>query len=420
MNFWDAIHEPVLTRARAPTGSKRPTIIQTAPYAGMGRCTEAEKLSAVYACINIRSGDIASLPYYLMNRYTKERAPDDDILYLLNVRPNVRMTPQTYRMVLERSVAVTGNAYDWIIRDPRTRRITDLIPLTGDLVYRLYDTKGNLWYQVTDPVTKEVFTLPQEDVCDYKDETRDGVNGISVLSYASEVVGSGLAAQAYNKSFYENGGQPSGILTVEADLSGNVYKDGEDTGQTMKDAMRDEWEHAHGGAANAHKIAILDHGLKYQSLAISQKDAMFVEQYAQNIADVARFFNFPLYKLQAGKQSYNANEQNAIEYARSLLPRILQREQERTYKLLSLTDQAKGWQLRVNMMALERSDPKARAEYYREMKHMGAYSTNDIRSYEDLPDIEGGDEYEASLNYVPQRHWAELSQQRAGGKAGTE
>ena len=47
MNFWDAIHEPVLTRARAPTGSKRPTIIQTAPYAGMGRCTEAEKLSAL-------------------------------------------------------------------------------------------------------------------------------------------------------------------------------------------------------------------------------------------------------------------------------------------------------------------------------------------------------------------------------------
>src|SRR5699024_28166 len=99
----------------------------------------------------------------------------------------------------------------------------ELIPLTGDLVQRMIDKKRNIWYQITDPVTGETFTLPQEDVCDYKVPSHDGLTGESRLSFASEVIRSGLAAQTYNQAFYESGGQPSGVLTVDADLSGLEY-----------------------------------------------------------------------------------------------------------------------------------------------------------------------------------------------------
>lgn len=420
MTFLEALNSPFGARVRSPTVDKSPTIIQTGSFAGT-RCTEAEKLSTVYACVNIRSGDIASLPNYVINRYTKERDPKHPALALLNVRPNVRMTPFARRKLLEYSIAVTGNAYDWIIRDPITRRAVELIPMTGDLVQRGMDKYGNLWYQVTDPVTKEVFVLPQEDVCDYKDATHDGINGVSVLTYANDVVQSGLAAQAYNRAFYENGGQPSGILTVDADLSGYEYDaQGSPTGRRVKDVLREDWEQHQGGAMNAHKIAILDHGLKYQSLAISQKDAMFIEQQAQTVEDVARYFNMPLYKLQAGKQSYNSNEQQAIEYTGSLRPSVIQREQEQTYKLLPPSDLNAGWAVGTNMMALLRSDSQARANYYREMKYMGAYSVNDIRAYEDMPAVKGGDQHAESLNYVPLELWPELSVKRAGGKENSE
>jgi HK97 family phage portal protein len=147
---------------------------------------------------------------------------------------------------------------------------------------------------------------------------------------------------------------------------------------------------------------------------------MFIEQQSQTIEDIARYFMVPLYKLQHGKQSYNSNEQNAIEYMGRLQPRVSQMEEEQTWKLLSMDDILKGLEIRSNMMALLRSDQKSRADYYRIMHQEGVYSINDILALEDMPDVEGGDEHAISLNFVPLRLWPELSIKRNGGKPGGE
>ena len=420
MNLLKAINNP-LTRNRSPTGKATPTIVQTGSLVGGRVQTQAEKLSCVFSCMNIRSNDLACLPNYVINRYSKERDPIHPVLALLNIRPNAMMTPFDRRKLLAYSVDATGNAFDWILRDPATGRPAELIPLTGDLVQRMVDKRRNIWYQITNPVTGETFTLPQEDVCDYKGPSHDGFNGQSILSFASEVIRSGLAAQAYNQAFYESGGQPSGVLTVDADLTGWEYNEnGEKTGRTMKEVLRDEWEKIHSGAQNSHRIAILDHGLKYQSLAISQRDAMFIESQAQTVEDIARYFSMPLYKLQHGKQSYNSNEQNSIEYAGSLRPSVIRNEQEQTWKLLMPSEISEGWEIGTNMMALLRSDSKARAEYYKIMREIGPYSVNDVLGLEDLPSVPGGDTRQASLNFVPLHLWESLSQQRAGGNGGSK
>lgn len=420
MNILEVINNP-LTRNRSPTKTVQPAIVQTGALVTGGRQTQAEKLSCVFSCMDIRSNDLACLPNYVINRYTKERKPEHPALFLLNIRPNAMMSPFDRRKLLAYSVDATGNAFDWIIRNPATGRPEELIPLTGDLVQRLVDKKRNIWYQITDPVTGETFTLPQEDVCDYKGPSHDGLTGESRLSFASEVIRSGLAAQTYNQAFYESGGQPSGVLTVDADLSGLEYNENnEPTGRTVKDVLRDEWEKIHSGAQNSHRIAILDHGLKYQSLSISQRDAMFIESQAQTVEDIARYFSMPLYKLQHGKQSYNSNEQNSIEYAGSLRPSVIRNEQEQTWKLLTPTEIAEGWEIGTNMMALLRSDSAARSAYYKTMWEVGAYSVNDILALEDLPAVPGGEARAANLNFVPLERWEELSVLRAGGKGGTK
>lgn len=415
MNILKALNTPVNARVRSPTipGGVAPVALGI----GGGMIPhDAEKLSVVFACLDIRSDDFGSLPNYINNSRTKERNPDHAILRLLNIRPNVRMTPFTRRKLLSYSIDTTGNAYDWIFRDPVSAEPIELIPLTGELVQRLVDKEGNLWYRVTNPVTGDSMILPQEDICDYKGPTRDGINGMSRLEYAREVTASGLAAQQYNRSFYENGGQPSGVLTVDSDLTGFEYDaEGHPTGRTVKDVLHEEWEKYHSGAKNAYRVAILDRGLKYQSLSITQKDAMFIEQQSQTVEDIARYFKMPLYKLQHGKQSYNSNEQNSIEYVGSLRPEVIQREQEMTWKLLTPSEVAAGWEIGTNMMALLRSDSAARISWYRGMKEVGAFSPNDIRGLEDLPGIEGGDEYSASLNYVPLKLWPQLSLKRNGG-----
>ena len=99
-----------------------------------------------------------------------------------------------------------------------------------------------------------------------------------------------------------------------------------------------------------------------------------------------RFFGVPLYKINAGKQSYASNEQNDIEYVKSSLqPDVTQYEEEDTYKLLFDAELRAGLEVRRNMMAELRGDTAARGTWYKTMRDVGAFSVNDILALEDMP-----------------------------------
>lgn len=384
--------------------------------------TTARKLSAVDACMEILSNSMAKLPAYVMQAKTRERV-DHPILDLLNVRPNEAMTPTVRKKVLETSRNEGGNGYDWIVRDPRTMRPAELIPVPWRLVQPWRDHAGKIWYTITHPVTGDPMVLPNEDVCHYKGATRDGLVGISVLRRASEVITSASAAQEYEKTYYERGGQPIGVLSTDTDLggwakdsTGAVLKDPDGSPVNLKEKLRREWEKVHMGPSNSHRLAILDLGLKYTPLASNNRDAQFVENKEVSIRDIARFFGVPLYKLQEGKQSYESNEQNAIEYVVSTLhPIVSQYEEEQTWKLMIAADRRDGLEIRINLMAELRGDSKTRGAWFTAMRNIGVFSVNDILALEDLPDVDGGAGRYASLNYVPLSDWARLSEQRNQG-----
>lgn len=382
----------------------------------------ARKLSAVDACIEILSNSIAKLPSYVMDNRTRERVPHR-ILDILNVRPNEAMTPFIRKKVLETSRLEGGNGYDWIIRNPSTGYIEELIPIPWQFVEPWRDTGGRIWYTVTHPVTGEPMVLPNEDICHYKGATRDGLKGISVLRRASEVVAAAKAAQEYDRRYYESGGQPAGVLTVDADLGGAAVgadkkpmTDPDGSIISKKEKLRREWEKVHAGPSNSHRIAILDLGLEYKPLAATNKDAQFVENKEVTVKDIARFFGVPLYKLQEGKQAYSSNEQNAIEYVVSTLhPAVTQYEEEQTWKLLPGFELRSGLEIRINLMAELKGDTSSRAAWYQTMTEISAFCPNDILALEDMPDVPGGDRRRASLNYVPLDLWPELSVKRNGG-----
>ena len=401
-------------RRRNAVTADSPGVVMVGSGTSMGApdAERAQTLSAFYRAVDLLSGDMAVLPAYVMDTASREHM-DHPILRLLSQRPNEAMTPSVRKYLLRRSVLLDGNAYDWIVRDPRSGVPLELLPIPGRFVTVWRDRYRRPWYRVQLPDSGEVFTLPGEDVCHYKGPSPDGLVGRSLLGYASETLAAGLAAQKHNRTYYESGGQPSGILTLEADYSGYIRdKDGNLTDMTRKEKIRREWEATHSGPTNAHRIAVLDNGMKYQSLGMNHRDSQFIEQQGLTVEDIARFTGVPLYKLMSGKQSYNSNEQNAIEYVQGLQPYVTQCEEEQTYKLLSLTDRGRGLEIRYNMMALLRGDSKSRAEYYRTMRDIGAYSVNDILHLEDLPDVEGGEHRFASLNYVPLALWADLSVKR--------
>lgn len=403
---------------RSPPKAQNATTVATLTAAGLPAnltdtgITAAMKLSAVDRCIEALSDSIGKLPIYVMDRKTRERIDDHPLNEILMLRPNEAQTPTVAKKMIEANRNCGTGGYAWIMRSPTSLRPEGYLPVPHELVTPWLDTDGHVWYTVIHPFTGSLMTVHRMDMIHTLGYTHDGYRGISVLSRASEVIGAARASQQYNLAYYANGGQPAGVLQTSTDLSGFVdvkYPDGTTEKVSKKDLIRAEWEKRHSGPSNAQRVAILDYGLEYKPISISNKDAQFVEQAELSVQDIARFFGVPLYKLQAGKQSYSSNEQNAIEYVVSTLhPIVTQYEEELTYKLLPPSE-ASRLRIRVNMMAELKGDFASRAQWYRTMREIGVFSVNDILALEDLPDVEGGDEHLASLNYVPLSAWKAIS-----------
>lgn len=389
----------------APDGTPGWSVLTALEGGGTPSESTAMKLSAVNACVNILSDAVSCMPVYAFLEATKARPPLP-VLELLNLRPNDAMNAATMKKLLEAQRLLTGNGYAWIHRDPYFGEIDEIVPLLSAYVNVDVDADGTVWYDYTDNKAGKVYRLHNLDVLHYKAYSRDGITGVSVLSHAASVIRTGDAAASYEEGYYKNGAAVSGVLsTTDSDLS-----------PEQRDAVRGEWERVHAGNANAFRIAVLDRSLKYQPIAISNRDSQFIESKEIAVKDIARFFRVPLYKLGEGKQAYSSNEQNELDFESStILPLVTQLEQEDTYKLLLPSQRQQTMRLRRNMDVLLRADPKSRAQHYKDMREMGAYSVNDILDKEDRPPVPGGNVRLASLNYVPLEDFTELSRNRNGG-----
>lgn len=147
---------------------------------------------------------------------------------------------------------------------------------------------------------------------------------------------------------------------------------------------------------------------------MNNTDAQFIESKGVSVADIARFTGVPLYLLYSGKESYQSNSANGVEYVKyAIQPTVTQYEEEDSRKLLTASERARGLWVCRNMMAELRGDTASRKEWYKAMREAGAFSVNDILRLEDMPDVPGGDARYASLNYYPLEDWAEEMRRRA-------
>ncbi len=275
---------------------------------------------------------------------------------------------------------------------------------------------GKLRYLYTNPSSGELFWLDPMDVTHYKMDSKDGVNGVSVLKYAAQTLNRAQSAEEYESAIYRNISRPGGVLLANTDLSGfSDYTDpsNPDRKLTKKENIRRAWERGSAGAANAFRVVVLDNDLKYQPIEMDTFDESFVSAKDVSIADIARFFGVPLHALMTGKQSFQSNEQNSLEFVQGRgLAIVRMMEEEDSYKLLLDGELAKRYWIKRNLEGRLRGDTAARATFYRTMHDIGAYSVNDILALEDKPKVPGGDVRLASLNYVPLDKFEELSMAR--------
>ena len=185
-----------------------------------------------------------------------------------------------------------GNAYALILRDKWGQPV-ELLPIAPGYMLPILDTNAKLWYVGINPKTHEFRKFWPTDVLHYKAFSTDGLEGISYLRRGAATIEAALQAQRYESNYYRNGGQVSGILTTDTDLSPRPTTIGGEK-VDIKSKIRAEWESIHSGADNAYRIAVLDNGLKYTPLTATNRDAQFIESKAASVEDIARLALSPV------------------------------------------------------------------------------------------------------------------------------
>lgn len=337
-------------------------------------------LSAVYRCVTILMDDVGRLPTHCFRIKGEDREIDRDhpTTRILSIAANEAMTPIAYTQLMEMRRELWGNAYAHVQTD-YNGMVEELIPLPPEYVVPYIDEDGALWYTVNLP-GMEPRKLPNYDVVHVRGFSTDGISGNSILGYARETIGVGQAEQKFEGRIYSQGMKLGGVIETPSKL-----------GPDEKDVVRREFERMTSGLSNMHRVAVLNVGEKFTAMDMPLKDAQFVESRQFNIAEIARFWGMPLYKLQEGKQAYSSNEQQALDYLANPLDAILvQYEQEYRRKLLSPGEQKKRY-FRFNRAALLRTDVTARGAFLKTMVEAGIYTRNEARAYEELNAYRGND-----------------------------
>ena len=360
----------------------------------------AMQMTAVYSCVRILSEAVAGLPLHLYqytDKSSKEKAVENPLYFLLHDEPNTEMTSFVFRETLMTHLLLWGNAYSQIIRNGKGE-VVGLYPLMPDRMTVNRDEKGQLYYEYMvssdDAKTLKDGTvrLSPYDVLHIPGLGFDGLVGYSPIAMAKNAIGLAIAAEEYGSKFYANGATPSGIL----EYPGTVKE---------PDKVRESWNAGFGGSSNAHKIAVLEEGMKYTPISISPNEAQFLETRKFQINEIARIFRVPPHMVgDLEKSSFSNIEQQSLEFVKyTLEPWLVRWEQAMQRSLIPQDDKSKYF-IKFNVDGLLRGDYQSRMQGYATARQNGWMSANDIRELENLdriPAEEGGDLYLINGNMMP-------------------
>ena len=352
----------------------------------------AMQMTAVYSCVRILAEAVAGLPlnlYHYLPDGGKEKSYDHPLYRLLHDEPNPEMSSFVFRETLMTHLLLWGNAYAQIIRNGKGE-VVALYPLMPNKMTVDRDKDGRLYYSYNhsseESPTMEGSTviLRPSDVLHIPGLGFDGLVGYSPIAMAKNAIGMAIACEEYGAKFFANGAAPGGVLEHPG---------------TIKDPqrVRESWQSTFGGSGNSNKIAVLEEGMKYTPIGISQEQAQFLETRKFQINEIARIFRVPPHMVgDLEKSSFSNIEQQSLEFVKYTLdPWVIRWEQSIMRTLLS-TDEKKQYFVKFNLEGLLRGDYASRMSGYATARQNGWMSANDIRELENLdriPAEDGGDLY---------------------------
>ena len=353
--------------------------------------------STVKACIRIIAQTISTLPLKLYKKQPntitgKDWVVDDTSLmsHTLTVRPNVRQTsPEFVEQMITQ--LMLHSVYYAIPKLSPNGKVIALTPFNSPLQVRVREQGDNLIYDcVTNDHQK--ITLRNDEIFVIRDLSLSTVNALDKINLAKSSIGLSIAATNNAEQYYRRGPRSGAFIQADGKLN-------DDTFTRLSKQFNDNYA----GSDNAHKIAILENGMKFVQNPYTLKDAQVLESRDASIRENASIFGVPLPLLGIGDSNMKDVETINAFFYRSCLQSIISKIEAR-FRLLLPRD----YSLKFDLSEYLKGDVKTQSEITQNLLTRGIISVNEARVRIGMQKIHDRELFAIDTNNLTFAEWKDL------------
>jgi HK97 family phage portal protein len=340
--------------------------------------------TAVYACVNIISQEVASLATHhwkVRGDGSRQRVKGSNPERVLR-KPNKYQTRSDFWMFVMRALLLGGAGYVYAPRNNRTEvaalhplpsRCTPMVGPNGDVYYSISTYDTNL--AKVAPVVPAYYMFNPRINC----FRHPLVGETPITAFVNAAVAGGAIQRAVSR-FFLNQSRPSGVLMSPKPLT-----------KVMVDQIRSQWNELTQGEA-AGKTPLLPNDIKWQQITMSAADAQTIATYQLTVADIAMAYRVPLFMLgDLSKGSFNNVESMMRVFYTSSLRFYLEHLENALNALFELDGEQEYLEFDIET-ALQRGNLDARINALTKAIQGGIMSPNEARAREELAPLAGGED----------------------------
>lgn len=355
----------------------------------------ALQIAAVYACVRVIAETIGTLPVHVYRRLPRGRElvmpSEHSAARLLDIGPNDEMSPVDLFETMTGHVLLWGNAYSEVNRSPVDGSLQSIWPLRPDRTTPVRNSRNALVYESVDE-TGQPTRRRSDRILHIRGLSYDGLIGYTPITLARETLGMAKSTADYGARFFANDSRPGGVLQTDGQLSPDAIN-----------RLKTTWEAAHSaGAGQSHKVAVLEQGLKWQSVGMPNDDAQWLDTRKYTRSEIAGLFRVPAHLINdLEKATFSNIEQLGQEFATLCIAPWAVRIEKACNKTLFTEAERGQLFVRFNLGGLVRGDISSRYTAYATARQNGWMSANEIRELEDMNPVVNGDELLINGNMRP-------------------
>lgn len=340
--------------------------------------------STAWSCITLIASDIAKCELDLVQEDTNGIYVDVSNPAFSPVlrKPNHYQNRIQFVMSWIISKLTRGNAYILKERDNRNV-VTALYVLDPTRVQVMVSPEGDVFYAISQDVlsgiTEASLIVPAREIIhDIMIPLYSPLVGVSPIHACGRAAMQGLKILQSSEEFFENGSQPSGVLTAPTTISD----------ETAKRIMQ-HWDENFAGARNRGRVVALGDGLKYEQMSMTAVDAQLIDQLKWGDERVCSAFHVPPYMVGVGPlPNYNNIEAQQQQYYSQCL-QVLVESLELCLEEGLKIEAPMG--VEVDLDNLLRMDSATKMKTATDGVKGGILTPNDGRLMHNKPPLKGGD-----------------------------